>query len=90
LLAATRQIAAQAGQRLAGHMPAGADRRVALHEPDARPIATVEGGEITITAVGGVKVNDASVTATDVAASNGVIHVIDKVLVPADVNVSKL
>ncbi len=30
----------------------------------------------------GVKVNDASVTATDIKASNGVIHVIDTVLIP--------
>jgi uncharacterized surface protein with fasciclin (FAS1) repeats len=52
--------------------------------------ATVEGSEITITTDGGVKVNEATVTATDVDASNGVIHVIDKVLVPADVDVSKL
>jgi uncharacterized surface protein with fasciclin (FAS1) repeats len=29
-----------------------------------------------------VKVNDAAVTATDIAASNGVIHVIDKVIMP--------
>ena len=59
---------------------------------DVKPgkVKTVEGGEITITTVGGVKVNGASVTSTDVEASNGVIHVIDKVLVPADVNVSKL
>ena len=35
----TRQIAAQARQRLAGDMPDGATRRVSLHEPDARPIA---------------------------------------------------
>jgi IS5 family transposase len=39
LLAATRQIAAQTRQRLAGTMPSGAARRVSLHEPDARPIA---------------------------------------------------
>jgi transposase, IS5 family len=39
LLEATRQIAAQARQRLAGSMPAGATRRVSLHDPDARPIA---------------------------------------------------
>jgi transposase, IS5 family len=39
LLEATRQIAAQARQRLAGTMPDGATRRVSLHEPDARPIA---------------------------------------------------
>jgi uncharacterized surface protein with fasciclin (FAS1) repeats len=31
-----------------------------------------------------VKVNDANVTAADVAASNGVIHVIDKVILPPE------
>jgi IS5 family transposase len=39
LLEVTRQIAAQARQRLAVTMPDGATRRVSLHEPDARPIA---------------------------------------------------
>lgn len=39
LLAASRQIAAQARQRLAGITPDGATRRVSLHDPDARPIA---------------------------------------------------
>ncbi len=53
-------------------------------------VATVEGSTITIDTMSGVKVNDAKVTATDIAASNGIIHVIDKVLVPADVDVSKL
>ena len=53
-------------------------------------VATVEGGTITIDTMGGVKVNDAKVVKTDIAASNGVIHVIDKVLVPADVDVTKL
>ena len=53
-------------------------------------VATVEGGEITLSTMNGVKVNDATVTAADVAASNGVIHVIDKVLVPTDVDLSKL
>lgn len=33
----------------------------------------------------GVKVNDAKVTTADIAADNGVIHVIDKVLLPPDV-----
>ena len=45
--------------------------------------ATVQGGEVTIMTEGGVKVNDANVTTPDVAASNGVIHVIDKVIMPA-------
>jgi transposase, IS5 family len=39
LLKVTRQVAAQARQRLAGTMPDGATRRVSLHEADARPIA---------------------------------------------------
>ena len=59
---------------------------------DVKPgkVATVEGGEITLDTMNGVTVNGAKVTAADVAASNGVIHVIDTVLVPADVDVSKL
>lgn len=31
-----------------------------------------------------VKVNDAAITATDIAASNGVIHVIDMVIIPPE------
>jgi IS5 family transposase len=38
LLTATRRIAAQARQRLAGTTPDGATRRVSLHDPHARPI----------------------------------------------------
>jgi transposase, IS5 family len=39
LLDATRTIAAQTRQRVAGTTPDGATRRVSLHDPDARPIA---------------------------------------------------
>lgn len=45
--------------------------------------ATVNGAELTIMTEGGVMVNDANVTAADIEASNGVIHVIDKVLIPS-------
>jgi uncharacterized surface protein with fasciclin (FAS1) repeats len=44
---------------------------------------TVEGSELKIDASHGVKINDANVTTADIAASNGVIHVIDTVLIPA-------
>ncbi|GAA6618267.1 fasciclin domain-containing protein [Scytonema sp. NUACC26] len=44
---------------------------------------TVEGSSVKIDASNGVKVNDATVTTPDVTADNGVIHVIDKVLLPA-------
>jgi uncharacterized surface protein with fasciclin (FAS1) repeats len=44
---------------------------------------TVNGKAATINvAMGGVKIDNANVTATDIKASNGVIHVIDSVLIP--------
>ena len=43
---------------------------------------TVEGSEVKIDASKGVKVNDANVSKADVQADNGVIHVIDTVLMP--------
>jgi uncharacterized surface protein with fasciclin (FAS1) repeats len=45
-------------------------------------LETVQGQSLTITTSGGVKVDNANVTATDIAARNGVIHVIDTVLLP--------
>ncbi len=44
---------------------------------------TVEGSEVKIDASNGVKINDSTVTTPDVAADNGVIHIIDSVLLPA-------
>ncbi|MDA8585224.1 fasciclin domain-containing protein [Rhodobacteraceae bacterium] len=44
---------------------------------------TVNGADVTIMTEGGVTVNGANVVAADVDASNGVIHVIDKVILPA-------
>ena len=43
---------------------------------------TINGNPISFTVGDGVMVNDASVTLADVGTSNGVIHVIDKVLTP--------
>ncbi len=52
----------------------------------AGDVATVEGSNIAITTDNGVMINGTTtVTAVDVAASNGVIHVIDAVLIPAEV-----
>ena len=45
--------------------------------------ATVQGGELPISADGGVHVGDANVVTADIEASNGLIHVIDRVLLPA-------
>ena len=44
--------------------------------------STLQGGELTIDAIKGVKVNEASVIAADVEATNGVIHAIDTVVLP--------
>ena len=44
----------------------------------------VNGQPLAFTVNGGVMVNDANVTLADVTTSNGVIHVIDKVLTPSD------
>ena len=51
---------------------------------DIKPgkVKTVQGTELTIAATGGVTVDAAKVTAADVLADNGVIHVIDTVLIP--------
>lgn len=44
--------------------------------------ATVAGPEVTIMTEGGVKVDAANVTSADIEATNGVIHVIDAVIMP--------
>ena len=50
---------------------------------DGESVTTVAGSDVTITIDGGsVMVNDATVVTPDIQASNGVIHVIDQVLLP--------
>lgn len=44
--------------------------------------ATVNGAEVTITLDGGAKVNGATISTADIVAKNGVIHVIDAVIMP--------
>ena len=43
---------------------------------------TVNGAEVTITLDGGAKVNGAPISTADIEATNGVIHVIDQVILP--------
>ncbi|GAB4400015.1 MAG: fasciclin domain-containing protein [Microscillaceae bacterium] len=51
---------------------------------DGMTATTVQGSDITITlADGKVMINDAEVVAADVETDNGVIHVINKVIMPA-------
>ena len=57
----------------------------------AGEVPSVEGQAITVTTEDeGVQVNGANVVAVDIEASNGVIHVIDAVILPPDVDVSAL
>ena len=44
---------------------------------------TLQGGSLTFTLEGGAKVNGINIVTTDIETSNGVIHVIDSVLMPA-------
>jgi uncharacterized surface protein with fasciclin (FAS1) repeats len=53
-------------------------------------VATVEGQSVTLSTENGVMVNDATVVIADVEASNGVIHAIDAVLIPPDVDPASL
>lgn len=49
---------------------------------DDAMVATVEGSDVTIDLDNGPMVNDAKVVTADIETSNGVIHVIDKVIMP--------
>lgn len=49
---------------------------------DGMMATTVQGSDVTIGTAGGVTVNGANVVQADIAASNGVIHVIDQVILP--------
>lgn len=54
------------------------------------PVATLNGQSVTISLTAGVMVNNATVVTADVLASNGVVHVIDRVLLPSLANVNEL
>ena len=56
----------------------------------AGDVPSVEGSSITLATDYGVQVNDALVISADIEASNGVIHVIDKVIVPPTVDLASL
>lgn len=56
----------------------------------AGDVPTVEGSSVKLDTAYGVTVNGATVTTADIATSNGVIHVIDAVIVPPTVDLAKL
>jgi uncharacterized surface protein with fasciclin (FAS1) repeats len=61
------------------HVVAG---KVMAADVKAGKVKTVQGSELTVTTTGGVMVDNAKVTKTDIVADNGVIHVIDTVIMP--------
>ncbi len=56
--------------------------KVMAKDVKAGKVKTVQGSELTVATSGGVMVDGAKVTATDIVADNGVIHVIDSVVIP--------
>jgi uncharacterized surface protein with fasciclin (FAS1) repeats len=56
--------------------------KVMAKDVKAGQVKTVQGSMLTISTANGVMVDKAKVTATDIAADNGVIHVIDTVIMP--------
>ena len=61
------------------HVVAG---KVMAADVKAGGVKTVQGSNLTVTTTDGVKVDNARVVATDIKADNGVIHVIDTVVIP--------
>jgi len=61
------------------HVVAG---KVMAADVKAGKVKTVQGSELTVSTMGGVMVDGAKVSATDIVADNGVIHVIDSVIMP--------
>ena len=78
-LAALRADKAKLTAVLTYHVVPG---KVLAKDVKAGKVKTVQGSELTVATAGGVTVNGAKVTATDIVADNGVIHVIDSVVIP--------
>lgn len=64
------------------HVVPGSVTAKQVMQLNGRTVKTLEGSSIKVTTVHGVTIDNARVTKTDIHASNGVIHVIDTVLMP--------
>ena len=65
-------------------MLSGHEGKVMAADVKAGKVATVQGSKATLATEGGVTIDGAKVVTADVAADNGVIHVIDAVILPKD------
>ena len=84
LPAGTVESLLQDKEKLAGiltyHVVAG--KLMAADVVSQTSLKTVQGQSLKISTMGGAKVNNANIVKTDIQTSNGVIHVIDTVLLP--------
>ena len=66
------------------HVLAGTVAAADVVKLDGKMAKTLSGGDLKVNTHGGVKLNgEVNVTKTDIAASNGLIHVVDAVLLPS-------
>ncbi len=73
------------------HVVGSVQTAAAIPTADNTPVQTLGGGTVYVTKnANGVSVNGAKVTQADVSATNGVIHVIDKVLIPPAGNIVQI
>lgn len=63
------------------HVVAGAAVKSTALKDD-QVFLTLSGSPVLVDTTGGVKISESNVTSADVAASNGVIHVIDRIMLP--------
>ncbi len=78
-MALTHQMLARLLVVLTYHVVPG---QVMAKDVQAGEVATVQGSSLRVTTRGCVKVDNANVVKTDITADNGVIHVIDSVVMP--------
>ena len=65
------------------HVLRGAGQALSTSLSDGQTITTLQGEDITVTiGMNGVMINNATVVVADIVADNGVVHVIDAVLLP--------
>ncbi len=66
------------------HVLAGKVSAADVAKLDGKTAKTLNGADLKVSTKGGVKLNgEVKVTKTDIAASNGLIHVVDSVLLPS-------
>ncbi len=66
------------------HVVSGKVRAKDVAKLNGKTATTVQGGTVAINTTSGVKINNATVVKADIKAKNGIIHVIDTVLIPGN------